>query len=42
MQELQETRMQCLGREDTLEEEVATYPSILAGIIPWIEKTGGL
>ena len=30
MQETQETWVQSLGQEDTLEEEIATHPSILA------------
>ena len=30
MQETQETRVQSLGWEDPLEEEMATHPSILA------------
>ena len=30
------------GREDPLEEEMATHSSILAEIIPWTEKPGGL
>ena len=31
-----------LGREDPLEEEMATHPSILAWEIPWTEEPGGL
>ena len=31
---MQETRAQSLGREDPLEEEMATYSSILAWRIP--------
>ena len=31
-----------LGREDHLEEEMATHPSILAGKIPWTEEPGKL
>ena len=31
-----------LGREDPLEEEVATHSSVLAWEIPWIEEPGGL
>ena len=31
-----------LGREDPLEEDVATHSSILAGKIPWTEEPGGL
>ena len=34
VQELQETRVPSLGPEDPLEEEVATYPSILPWRIP--------
>jgi len=39
---MQETRVQSLGGEDPLEEEMATHSSILALKIPWIEETGGL
>ena len=42
MQETQETRVQSLGREDLLEEEMATHSSILAWRIPWTEEPGGL
>ena len=35
-------RVQSLGREDTLEEEIATHSSILASEIPWTEEPGGL
>ena len=31
-----------LGQEDPLEEEMATYSSILAWRIPWTEEPGGL
>ena len=41
MRELQGTRVQSLGREDTLEEEMETQPSILAWRIPWTEEPGG-
>ena len=34
--------VQSLGREDPLEEEMATQFSILAWRIPWTEETGGL
>ena len=34
MQEMQEVRVRSLGREDSLEEEMATYSSILAWRIP--------
>ena len=33
---------QSLGREDPLEKEIATHPSILAWEIPWTEEPGGL
>ena len=33
---------QSLGQEDPLEEEMATYSSILAWKIPWTEEPGGL
>ena len=42
MQELQETWVQTLGREDSLEEGMATHSSILACRIPWIEESSGL
>ena len=42
MQETQETQVQSLGWEDSLEKEMATYYSILAGEIPWTEEPGGL
>ena len=42
MQEMQERRIQSLGGEDPLKEEMATHPSILARIIPWTEEPGGL
>ena len=35
-------QVQSLGREDPLEEAVATYSSILAWRIPWTEEPGGL
>ena len=35
MLKTQETRVQSLGWEDPLEEEMATRPSILAWRIPW-------
>ena len=40
MQETEEMRVQSLGREDLLEEEMATYSSILAWRIPWTEELG--
>ena len=41
-QEPQEIQVQFLGREDPLEEEMATHSSILSGEIPWAEEPGGL
>ena len=38
----QETRVQSLGREDSLEKEMATHSSILAWRIPLTEELGGL
>ena len=35
-----ETWVQSLGREDLLEEEVATHSSILAWKVPWTEEPG--
>ena len=35
-------RVQFLGGEDPLEEEMATHCSILAWKISWIEEPGGL
>ena len=34
--------VQSPGREDPLEEGMATLPSILAWEIPWTEEPGGL
>ena len=42
MQETQETRVQLLGWEDPLEEEMANNSSILAWRIPWTDEPGGL
>ena len=39
---MQEIRARFLGREDPLEEEMATYCSILAWRIPWTEESGRL
>ena len=39
---MQETQVQSLGQEDTLEKEMATHCSILAWRIPWTEKPGRL
>ena len=35
-------QVRSLGREDPLEEEMATHSSILAWRIPWTEEPGGL
>ena len=42
VQEPQEMQVRSLGREDPLEEGMATQPSILAWRIPWTEEPGGL
>ena len=42
MQETQEMWVRSLGREDPLEEEMATHSSILAWRIPWTEEPGRL
>ena len=39
---IQETWVQSLGWEDSLEEGMATHSSILAWSIPWTEEPGGL
>ena len=39
---MQETRVQSLGQEDPLQEEVTTHSSILAWRIPWTEEPGRL
>ena len=40
MQETQKTWIRSLGREDALEEGMATHSSILAWRIPWTEVQG--
>ena len=42
MLETQEKQFRSLGREDRLEEEMATHSSILAWGILWTEEPGGL
>ena len=42
MQEMREMQVQSMGREDPLEEDMATHPSILAWKILWTEEAGGL
>ena len=37
-----ETWVRSLGREDPLEEGMATHFSVLAWRIPWTEEPGGL
>ena len=37
-----ETWVRPLGREDSLEKEMATHSSILAWKIPWMEEPGKL
>ena len=39
---MQETLVQSLGQEDSLEKEMATHSSILAWKIAWMEEPGGL
>ena len=39
---MQEMWVQSLGREDPVEEEMATHSSILAWEILWTEEPGGL
>ena len=39
---MRETRVPSVGREDPLEEEMATHSSILAWRILWTEEPGGL
>ena len=39
---MQEAQVRSLGRQDTLEEEMATHSCILAWIIPWTEQPGRL
>ena len=42
LQEMQEMGVPSLGREDPLEEGMATHFSILACRIPWMEDPGRL
>ena len=39
---MQETWVQSLAQEDSLEKGMATHSSILAWRIPWTEAPGGL
>ena len=38
---VQKMLVRSLGRENPLEEEMATHSSVLAGIVPWTEEPGG-
>ena len=42
LSEMQETWVQSLGQEDSLEKEMATHSSTLAWKIPWTENPGRL
>ena len=42
LSELQETQVHSQGREDPMEEKMATHCSILAWKIPWTEESDGL
>jgi len=42
MQQTQETWVQSLGWEDSLEKEIAIHPNIVAWKIPWTEEPRGL
>ena len=39
---MKEKRVQSLGQEEPLEEDMATHSSILACKTPWTEELGGL
>ena len=39
---MQEMHFQCMGREDSLEKEMAIHSSILPWRIPWTEEPSGL
>ena len=39
---MQETWVQSLGRDNALEEDMATHSSLLAWEIPWTEEPGRL
>ena len=39
---MQETRVQSLGQEDSLEKGMATHSGFLAWRIPWTEEPSGL
>ena len=39
---MQETQVQSLGQEDSLEEEMATYSSVLSWTSPWTEESSSM
>ena len=39
---MRETQVRSLGREDSLEKEIATHASVLAWKIPWTKEPAGL
>ena len=39
---MEETQVQSMDWEDSLEEEIATHSSVPSGKIPWTEEPGGL
>jgi len=41
MKETPETRVQSLGEEDSLEEDIATHSSVLACRTSWTEEPAG-
>ena len=41
-QEMEETQVRSLGRDDPLEKEMTTHSCVLAWEIPWTEEPGGL
>ena len=42
VQEMQEMRVQSLGQEDLLEQEMATHSNIHDWNIPWTDERGAL
>ena len=41
-QEMEETQVRSLGRDEPLEKEMTTHSCVLALEIPWTEEPGGL
>ena len=39
---IEETQVQCLGKEDPLEKGMVIHSSTLAWRVPWTEEPGGL